>query len=180
VILDPARSAAVPAGIQADYLDRLVERSAAVVLELLNRGFQVFFSAGDSRAPKEITPDKRRELLGRLAGVWWSDEHDHELPRQHPYRVLLFSSPGSGSLPRMLAELQKRGWEVRLFFNDLPPPEQEPRRRSIRGLFFHPAGGQGGASRIGAGERRVFAEALAQETARWSGSGKRKVSVEIF
>jgi hypothetical protein len=180
VILDPACSTAIPEGIRADYLDGLVERCAAVVLDLLSRGFQVFFSAGDSRAPTEITPDKRRELLGRLAGVWWSDEYAHELPRQHPYRVFLFSSPGSGSLPRLLGELQNRGWEVQLFFNDLPPAAREHGQRSIRGLFFRPARGRPGAPQIGAEQRQAFASALQQETVRWSRGGKRKVNVETL
>jgi hypothetical protein len=184
VILDSTRSEAVPASIRADYLDGLVERCAAAALDLLGRGFQVFFSSGDSRVPKEITPDKRRELLGRLSGVWWRDEYAHELPGQHPYRVFLFSSPGSGGLPRLLGELKKRGWEVRLFFTDLPPAALRPGRRSIRRLFFRSpggrSGGEPGAAQIAAQERRVFAKVLQQETLRWSGSGKRRVSIEIL
>jgi uncharacterized protein (DUF58 family) len=63
VILDAAPSPAVPDRVAADYLDGLVERCAAAVLEMVGRGFQVFFATSESGAPREIKLEKNRKSV---------------------------------------------------------------------------------------------------------------------
>jgi uncharacterized protein (DUF58 family) len=181
VILDPATTKVVPARIEADYLDALVEICAATVLEMLARGYQVFFALCDSPQPRQVTLEQKLQLLGELAGVWWSDRYALELPRQHPYQILLFSSPGSGNLSRIFGDLQKRGGEVKLFFPDLPVAAEEPHRSRIRNLLLRPPAEQSRpVPLIGSDELQSFRDALDQEIARWSRRGKWKVAVETI
>jgi uncharacterized protein (DUF58 family) len=176
VILDSAPTEAVPARIEADYLDALVENCAATVLEVLARGYQVFFALCDSPLLKQVSLEKKLQLLGELAGVFWSDRYALELPPQRLYQILLFSSPGSGNLPRIFGDLQKRGGGVKLFFPDLPVSEGEPRRSWIRKLVLRPAAGQSSAvPLIGSAELQNFRDTLDQEIVRWSRKGNWKV-----
>jgi hypothetical protein len=181
VILDAAPCPAIPARTRADYLDGLVERCGATVLELLGRGFQVFFAACDSGKPREITLEKDRELLGVLAGVWWSERYALELPHRYPHKVLLFSSPGSDNLPRLAGELEKRGWDVQLFFHDLIACEKKRGPRGIRRLLLRPVEERHDPVQgIGAEELQAFREAMSREIGRWSRRGKWKVAVETI
>ena len=181
VILDSAPTAALPEAVEADYLDILVERCAATVLEMLGRGFQVFFAPCDASKPKEITPEKQRQLLAELAGVWWSDRYALSLPRRDPYQVFLFSSPGSGNLPRLFADLEKRGAEVKLLFPELTVQEQPSDPFSIRRLLFRvPSRRRGGNGRIGSEELESFQAVLDREIGRWNRRGGWKVVVETI
>ena len=181
VILDSAPTRAVPTRIEADYLDSLVEICAATVLEMLARGYQVFFALCDSTQPRQLTLEQNLQLLGEMAGVWWSDRYALELPRQHRYRILLFSSPGSGNLPRIFNDLQKRGGEVKLFFPDLPPAAEEPRRSRIRNLILRPTVEQGRTvPALGNDELQNFRNTVDREIARWSRRGNWKVAVETI
>jgi len=158
-----------------------VERCAATVLELVGRGFQVFFAASESGAPREITIEKNRELLGLLAGQWWSDRYALELPGQRYRQVLLYSSPGSGNLSRLLRELETRGWNVQLFLHDLSVPEEKAARRRLRYLVLCPPVEELRSPKlIGPEELRTFREVLNQEVGRWTRRGKRKVFVETI
>lgn len=181
VILDAAPSPAVPKQVEADYLDGLVERCAATVLELVGRGFQVFFATSEAGAPREITLEKNRELLGFLAGLWWSDRYALELPGQRYRQVLLYSSPGSGNLSRLLSELETRGWNVQLFLHDLSAPEEKVAGRGLRYLVLRPPVEELRSSGlIDPEELQAFREVLNQEVSRWSRRGKRKVFVETI
>ncbi|UCF95812.1 MAG: DUF58 domain-containing protein [Spirochaetaceae bacterium] len=181
VILDPAPSPVVPAQIAADYLDDLVERCAAAVLEALAHGFQVFFALCDLGQPREITVEKNRQLLAQLAGVWWSDRYALELPRHQRYQVLIFSSPGSGNLPRLFEELETRGGDVKLFFPQITMPDRKPERGSVRRLVLRPLAGKGSPSpQIGREELQRFRKVLDEEIGRWSRRGKWKVAVETI
>ncbi len=181
VILDAAPSSAVPKQVEADYLDGLVERCAAAVLELVGRGFQVFFATSMSGAPREITLEKNRELLGFLAGLWWSHRYAPELPGQRYRQVLLYSSPGSGNLSRLLNDLETRGWSVQLFLHDLSAPEEKTARRGLRHLVLRPPVEElRPRGLIGPLELRAFREVLNQEVGRWTRGGKRKVFVETI
>jgi hypothetical protein len=181
VILDAAPSAAVPKQVEAEYLDGLVERCAATVLELVGRGFQVFFTTSESGAPREITIEKNRELLGFLAGQWWSDRYALELPGQRYRQVLVYSSPGSGNLSRLLRELETRGWNVQLFLHDLSAPEKITARPRLRYLVLRPPVEElRSPGLIGPEELRSFREVLKQEVGRWTRKGKRQVFVETI
>ena len=176
VILDAASTQAVPARIEADYLDALVEICSATVLEVLTRGYQVFFALCDSPQLKQITLEKKLQLLGELAGVWWSDRYALELPRQPLNQILLFSSPGSGNLPRVFGDLKQQGAEVRLFFPDLPLPPGQPRRGRIRNLLLRPPPERSRpVSPLSSHELQSYRTKLDQEIARWNRRGKWKV-----
>jgi len=176
VILDSAPTEVVPARIEADYLDTLVELCAATVLEVLARGYQVFFARCDSPQLRQLTLEKKLQLLGELAGVWWSDRYALELPQQHPHQILLFSSPGSGNLSRVFGDLQERGAEVKLFFSDLPLPAEEPRRSRVWNLLLRPPAERGRpVPPLGGEELQNYRNTLEQEIARWSRRGKWKV-----
>jgi hypothetical protein len=181
VILDTGPTGAVPPRTEADYLDVLVEICAETVLELMNRGYQVFFTRCDSPQLRRLTREKKLDLLGELAGIWWSDRYALELPRQSLYQVLVFSSPGSGNLPRIFEALRKRGGEVRLFFPHLPVSEEPPRPGLIRNLFLRPETGHAGpALPPDDGELDIYRSKVDQEAARWRRRGKWKVVVETI
>lgn len=176
VILDSAPTTAVPQRIEADYLDALVEVCAATVLDVLARGYQVFFATCDSPQLRQLTLEKKLQLLVELAGVRWNDRYALELPRQPLYRILLFSSPGSKNLSRIFADFQERAGEVKLFFPDLPVPVEQPHRSRIRKLVLRPSGEQGAAvAQLGSGELQNFRTTMDRERARWSRNGKWKV-----
>jgi uncharacterized protein (DUF58 family) len=179
VILDSAPTAAVPARIEADYLDVLVEACAATVLEVLARGYQVFFVRCDSPQIGLLTLEKKRQFLAELAEIWWNDRYTLELPRQQLYQILLFSSPGSGNLPRVFEELQKRGGEVKMFFPDLPVSAEQPHRSWFRKLVLRPQAVQRAAAHpLGSSELQSYRTTLDEEIARWSRKGK--VGVETI
>jgi len=181
VILDPAPAGEVPARIEADYLDVLVQACAATVLEVLARGYQVYFARSDSQQPRRLSLENRMQLLAELAGVWWNDRYSLELPQQHLYQTLLFSSPGSASLPRIFEDLQARGGEVRLFFPDLPVSAEQPRRGWFRKLMLRPPAEQRAeAAPLDSRELQCYRDTLDRETARWSRRGRRKVCVETI
>ena len=181
VILDAAPSSAVPKHVEADYLDGLVERCAATVLELVGRGFQVFFATSDSGLPREITLEKNRELLGFLAGLWWSRRYALELPGQRYREVLLYSSPGSGNLSRLLRELETRGGNVQLFLHDLSASEERTAGWGLRDLVLRPPVEEARSpGLVGPEELRAFRVVLNQEAGRWARRGKRKVFVETI
>jgi uncharacterized protein (DUF58 family) len=181
VILDAAPSPAVPDRVAADYLDGLVERCAAAVLEMVGRGFQVFFATSESGAPREIKLEKNRELLGFLAGLWWSERYALELPGQRYRQVLLYSSPGSANLSRLLSALETRGWNVQLFLQGLSAPEQKAAGQGLRYLVQRPpVVEERSPVLIGPEELRAFREVLNQEVSRWTRKGKRKVFVETI
>jgi uncharacterized protein (DUF58 family) len=176
VILDSAPSKAVPPRFEADYLDSLVEICAATVLEVLTRGYQVFFARCDSPRLRQVTLETKLQLLGELAGVWWSDRYVLELPRRHPGQVFLFSSPGSGNLSRIFEDLKKRGGEVKLYFPDLPVSAEQPRYGWLRELVFRPAAEHGGArSPLAGAELERYQSKLDQEIERWGRRGNWKV-----
>jgi uncharacterized protein (DUF58 family) len=176
VILDSAPTKVVPTRIEADYLDSLVEICAATVLEVLARGYQVFFALCDSPQLRQVTLEKKLQLLGESAGIWWNDRYALELPPQYPSQILLFSSPGSANLPRIFGDLQKRGGDVKLFFPDLPVPAGQPPRSWIRKLVLRPAAEKGRAlAPLGSNELQSYRSKLDQEVARWSRRGKWKV-----
>ncbi|MBN2553144.1 MAG: DUF58 domain-containing protein [Spirochaetales bacterium] len=181
VILDSAPTAALPEAVEADYLDILVERCAAAVLEMLGRGFQVFFALCDAPKPREITPEKQRQLLAELAGVWWSDRYTLSLPRRDPYQVFLFSSPGSANLPRLFADLERRGAGVKLLFPQLTVEQEHSDPLSIRRLLFRtPVRRRHGNGKIGREELESFQAVLDREIGRWNRRGRWKVAVETI
>jgi uncharacterized protein (DUF58 family) len=171
VLLDAAPSAAVPPVVAADYLDGLVGACGAAVQALLSRGLQVLFAALHEGAPLTVTPEKMRALLARLAGVWWTGTYGLQLPPEPGLPVLLFSSPGSPNLQRIMRELERRDCSVRLTLKELPPFGEGLGRRSLRELFLRPPPTP--EPRAGAGPSpsalEAFGDALALETGRWRG-----------
>ena len=176
VILDSAPTTAVAQRIQADYLDVLVEVCAATILDVLARGYQVFFATCDSLQPRQLALEKKMQLLAELAGVRWNDRYALELPRRLPQRIILFSSPGSTNLARMFSDLQKRAAEVRLFFPDLPVPVEQPQRSWMRKLVLRPAGEQGATVvQLAREEIQNYQTALDRDAAQWNRNGRWKV-----
>jgi len=113
--------------------------------------------------------------------LWWSDKYDLELPGQRYRQVLLYSSPGSGNLSRLLSELETRGWNVQLFLHDLSAPEEKVAGRGLRYLVLRPPVEELRSSGfIDPEELQAFREVLNQEVSRWSRRGKRKVFVETI
>jgi uncharacterized protein (DUF58 family) len=181
VVLDTAPTEAVPPRIGSDYLDVLVENCAAILMEVLSRGYQVYFTLCSVAQVRQVTPEKRLQILGELAGVWWDDRYTLELPPFRPYQILAFSSPGSGNLPRLLGDLRKLNGEVRLFFPELPIPPERPSRSWVHSLMFRPDGIHfETARRLSSAELEEFGETLNREAAQWSRGGKWKVTVETI
>jgi uncharacterized protein (DUF58 family) len=181
VVLDPAPTPAVPQRIEADYLDALVEALAATVLEMLARGYRVFFARCDSTRLKQFTLEKKLQLLADLAEVRWTDRYALEFPRQDLYQILVFSSPGSANLSRIMKDLQERGGEVKLLFPDVPAPLEQPRHNWIRKLVLRPTADQSSERpALAEEELQSYRDALERDISRWGRRGKWKVGVETI
>jgi len=169
VLLDVCPSAAVPAGLAADHLDGLVEACAAG-LRGLPPGAEVLFAASCESASRPVHGEAFAELLAHLASLWW-DERLAFRPAAADRRmqVLLYSTPGSANLPRLVASLA--GHDVLLLLKGLPESGATRLSRLARfargrALFLRqPAGDR--PRRASARGRQAFDEALQGSLERW-------------
>jgi hypothetical protein len=68
-----------------------------------------------------FTHESQTTLLSTMASVWWSAEGElPPLPKDKKSRhLVLFSTPGSSSLPSILRTAEERGWRLSLLFKTL-------------------------------------------------------------
>jgi len=179
VLIDPARSRWVPEPLSADYLDGMVSACASTALQLASAGFQVLFASCHGSPPRQVTVEKSAELLAALAELWYSDRYAMELPRLESCQVLLYSSPGSKNLSRLLREAETRRWSVQLYLKDLRPAERVPKTTTLRDVFLRPRYEKiPEQPPVGNEEMEAFQRALSREIGRLGGRGRRKVLVD--
>ncbi len=164
LILDTSFSPLLPSSLEADYLDRLIERCLAVAEMLLLAGRQVLLATCAWRAPRAFAPEKRLELLGRLAELWWSERCKPELPAERGVEAWVFSTPGSAAVEGIAAAAAERAWKAHLCFA-APGSEGREGPSRLRRLLFVPAGAAmaEGGGEAAAGEARSRRAARAEE-----------------
>jgi uncharacterized protein (DUF58 family) len=173
-VLDTTSNPLVPFGLAADYLDSLVQSCASIMADLVDRGLEVTFSRPGQRECRSYDEGSRGAMLAALAEAWWTTEvWAPELPAR-ALQALIFSSPGSPGLSRIMSAVQARGWSARLLLQDLEPPVPSPARR-LRDFLFVPREPRSDLRPAAAKkrERTVFADALARDFAHYNGLAQR-------
>jgi hypothetical protein len=78
-------------------------------------------------------------LLTLLSTIWWIPEQKKiKLPVRQNMHALVFSSPGSLSLPHIVKELKTRNWNMSLFIKNYSFPYSPKKKLSMKQLFFVP------------------------------------------
>lgn len=162
VILDTAATSILPQRFADAYLDRLVESCASAMACLLARRVELSLAAPGLTECRTFTDESRPALLALLADAAWTDgDWEPALPGQRAMQALIFSSPGSPALRRIVNAVGSRGWTASLFLQGLDV-ERAPLPFSVRELLFM------GPSAPPTPTRRqssAFAEALARDLA---------------
>jgi uncharacterized protein (DUF58 family) len=173
-ILDTTSNPLVPRGVAADYIDALVQSCASMMAHLVGRGLEVTFSRPGQRECRSFGEGSRAALLAALADAWWTTEAwAPELPAK-ALQAVIFSSPGSPGLSRIMATVKSRGWNAGLFLQDLEPQTFEAVRR-VRDFLLLPRE-PGNARRRAMPRKREcssFAEALARDMTHYQGAAQR-------
>jgi uncharacterized protein (DUF58 family) len=180
-VLDCTANPLVPRAVAADYLDRLVEACATLIVSLLGRRIDVMFSLPGERACRSYTEESQAALLSALARAWWTDAAwNPELPGRRSLHVTVFSSPGSPGLERIVSRVKSQGWSMSLLIKGLDEELPAPARRLKDFLFLPERAGPGVPTTAGRRERAVFADALSRDLATYRGPGwKVKHAAEI-
>ena len=89
-------------------------------------------------------------------------------------QAVIFSSPGSPGLPRIMSTVKARGWSARLLLQDLSPSASRPAPR-LSDLILVPRGPRKAARPSVARKRQrtIFADALARDIAQYSAAAQR-------
>jgi uncharacterized protein (DUF58 family) len=121
LLLDTAANPLVPACMADEYLDRLVESCASAASALLAQRVDLWLAAPGLRECRTFTEESRAALLALLADAAWTlADWTAVLPARRAMHVLLFSSPGSPALRRILSAIAARGWSESLFQQGFP------------------------------------------------------------
>jgi uncharacterized protein (DUF58 family) len=173
-VLDTTSNPLVPRAISSDYLDELVQACASVMAHLVGRGLEVTFSHPGARDCRSYGEGSRGALLAALAEAWWTtEEWSPELPAR-ALQAVIFSSPGSPGLPRIMSTVKARGWSAGLFLQDLAPPVPGAGRR-VRDLILLPR--ENPSARRPAilrkRERSTFSEALTNDLEYYRGTAQK-------
>jgi hypothetical protein len=84
--------------------------------------------------------------------------------------AVVFSTPGSPSLARLMAEIGRRGWRASLVLPDIDEPARERSRMRVRDLLFVPREDEKPAEAPPEKALAAFRAALAEERARYGGT----------
>jgi uncharacterized protein (DUF58 family) len=169
-VLDCTANPLVPHGIAADYLDRLVESCASLLVSLLGRRIDVMLSLPGVQACRSYTEESRPAVLAALADAWWTDAAwKPELPGRRSLHVAVFSSPGSPGLERIMSRVKSLGWSMSLFIKGLDAETPAPIRRVKELLFLPERAAAGAPAAAGRRERAAFTDALARDLAAYRG-----------
>jgi len=169
-VLDCTANPLVPRSVAADYLDRLVESCASLLVSLLGRRIDVMLSLPGVPMCRSYTEESRPAVLAALADVWWTDaEWRPELPGRRGLHVAVFSSPGSPGLPRILSRVHGLGWSMSLFIKGLEEEAPAPIRRMKELLFVPQRVTERPPAAAGKREREALRDAMARDLAAYQG-----------
>ena len=169
-VLDCTANPLVPRGVSADYLDRLVDSCASLLVSLLGRRIDVMLSLPGVPACRSYTEESRPAVLAALADAWWTHaEWKPELPGRRSLHVAIFSSPGSPGLERIVSRVKGLGWSMSLFIKGLDPETPAPIRRVKELLFVPERAPMRAPAAAGRRERAAFTDALVKDLAAYRG-----------
>jgi uncharacterized protein (DUF58 family) len=169
-VLDCTANPLVPRAIAADYLDRLVESCASLLVSLLGRRIDVMLSLPGVPSCRSYTEESRPAVLAAFADAWWTDAAwKPELPGRRSLHVAVFSSPGSPGLERILSRVKGLGWSMSLFIKGLDAEVPAPSRRVKELLFLPEREAAGAPAAAGRRERAAFTDALSKDLATYRG-----------
>ncbi len=162
IILDTSANPIVPGQLADSYLDGLVESCASAMASLLARRVELSLAAPGLAECRTFTDESRSALLALLADAAWTNgEWALALPGRRDIHALIFSSPGSPALRRIVSAVSSRGWNASLFLQGLDA-ERVPRQFSLRELVFMGPSAPPAPTRV---QSSAFSEALARDLA---------------
>lgn len=171
IVLDPTTSAYLPKELSGEYLDDLIEACASVMNLLLLRGLQPMFTTSGGGHPGAFSLEKRRELFSLLSEIWWTKKFALRLPEKTKMQVIVFSSPGSASLEKILYSIHSRNWGVNLYLKRLHYLPPVKKKKSLQNLLFIPEEDDIWAKHRNFEDRvKLFNESLVQEIAKYRSS----------
>lgn len=169
-VLDCTANPLVPRSLSAEYLDRLVESCASLLVMLLGRRIDVMLSLPGVLACRSYTEESRPAVLATLADAWWTEaEWKPELPGRRSLHVAVFSSPGSPGLERIVSRVKGLGWSMSLFIKGLDPETPPPARRLKELLFVPEQAAVRAPAAAGRRERTAFTDALVKDLSAYRG-----------
>jgi uncharacterized protein (DUF58 family) len=168
-ILDSSANPLVPARGRADFLDGLVEASALAMTMLLNRGTEVFFWWPGTRRCRLFDAGSSLGLMGLLSDVWWTGpEWTLDPPTRRGIRAIVFSSPGSPSLKRIMDLTRAKRWKTSLYLQDFTVRAKAPRAIRVRDLLLLPHDGERRKRAFSPRILTPFRDAMAEASARYA------------
>ncbi|MBN1699028.1 MAG: DUF58 domain-containing protein [Spirochaetales bacterium] len=136
-ILDPTRTPLLSLLPEADYLDSLIEVIGSIMIAACDNGNPVNLAIPGHKRIEVFSSKQKKDLLSLFAGIWWKDEEKNIiLPSKKDMHALIFTSPGSTSLPHILGTIKERGWGVSLYFKHCYFPDNGERSFDIKRLLF--------------------------------------------
>ena len=124
-IVDSTANEIIPPFLRDDYLDCLVEACASAMAAMLGGGAEVFFIWPGVSSARPFGQESISDLMGVCAGLSWvKPGWLPTLPARAGMHGVVFSTPGSPELARVMNELRSRGWKASLFLKDLVVPHR--------------------------------------------------------
>jgi hypothetical protein len=136
-ILDPTQSPLLDYLPAPDYLDELIEVISSIMIMYCENGNPINLSIPGRKHVETFSPKQGKDILSLLADIWWMDEERSiTLPPKKHMHALVFSSPGSLSLPHILRTLKARSWNISLYFKDYTFIHREKTGISLKQYLF--------------------------------------------
>lgn len=118
-ILDPTVTPFISSSFSNDFLDSLVEIIGSIMIMILDKGNILYLSIPGSNQVFTCSQKQKINLLTLLSCIWWIPEQKKiRMPGKQKMHALVFSSPGSLSLPHIVKELKTRNWNMSLFLKN--------------------------------------------------------------
>jgi uncharacterized protein (DUF58 family) len=166
-ILDPGETPYLAPRFSNDFMDSLVETAGSIMTLVLENGHPLFLSIPGRNGVFTFNRKQDKDLLTLLSEIWWTPEQKKiKLPSKQGMHALVFTSPGSLSLPHIIKELKTRNWNMSLFFKNYMFPSPGGQSFRIRQLFFVPDEKKEEKKR-GVNDLILFKEALYRECERY-------------
>jgi uncharacterized protein (DUF58 family) len=180
-VLDTTTNPLVPSRLAADYLDSLVEACGSLMAGLLSRGVEIMLSFPGSKECHTYSAETREALRIALSRAWWTDTNwQPDVPTSAPH-VVVFSSPGSPGIPRIMQTVRARAWTASLFI--ARPVRPAPAAwRGFRSLLFlsQDSGGRAPVQSLRRKESLSLEEALSRDLVTYGASaGEVRLVAEI-
>ncbi|MBN2531270.1 MAG: DUF58 domain-containing protein [Spirochaetales bacterium] len=138
-ILDPTLTPGILSLFDNDFLDGLVKTAGSIMSVILEKGNIIYLSLPGRNEIHTFSQQQEKHLFTLLSSIWWIPEQKKiKLPVKQKMHALVFTSPGSLSLPHVVKELKARDWNISLFFKNFIFPSYPGKKIGLKQFFFVP------------------------------------------